>query len=316
MKSFRSKPVGWRGESHRHYLAAKGISTKSKRLFAMKDAYGDDRIKSVPVELKEKYGLYVDNPGGKWLKGEQERYPTSSITGGTFALPVPVEDLRELPGARGEEEFRGKEDWSRRNIEELKKSIAEEGFRQDNGPLIWVYADGRAVVAEGNHRIVAADELGMETLPAQFRWFNGAENVEGKWGVQHFIDQYNEGTDEYNAVKWKLDDPNQIIEWQDPREFVQRTHQRDIEDVPQDAPHYFDSQAKEFRPTRMLAERFIEGAEVKPLEDWYPDDAVISEKDGKKMIDGNKLHVDGRHRAWAAWATGEKKVPVVVGVKK
>jgi len=28
MRSFRSKPVGWRGESHRHYLAAKGIKTR------------------------------------------------------------------------------------------------------------------------------------------------------------------------------------------------------------------------------------------------------------------------------------------------
>jgi len=27
MRSFRAKPVGWRGESHRHYLAAKGISS-------------------------------------------------------------------------------------------------------------------------------------------------------------------------------------------------------------------------------------------------------------------------------------------------
>lgn len=27
MRSFRSKPVGWRGESYRHYLAAKGFST-------------------------------------------------------------------------------------------------------------------------------------------------------------------------------------------------------------------------------------------------------------------------------------------------
>lgn len=28
MRSFRSKPVGWRNESYRHYLAAKGIRTK------------------------------------------------------------------------------------------------------------------------------------------------------------------------------------------------------------------------------------------------------------------------------------------------
>ena len=28
VKNFRARPVGWRGESHRHYLASKGISTK------------------------------------------------------------------------------------------------------------------------------------------------------------------------------------------------------------------------------------------------------------------------------------------------
>ena len=28
MRSFRSKPVGWRGESYRHYLAAKGVKTR------------------------------------------------------------------------------------------------------------------------------------------------------------------------------------------------------------------------------------------------------------------------------------------------
>lgn len=28
MRSFRVKPVGWRGESYRHYLAAKGVKTK------------------------------------------------------------------------------------------------------------------------------------------------------------------------------------------------------------------------------------------------------------------------------------------------
>jgi hypothetical protein len=28
MRSFRSRPVGWRGESHRHYLAAKGVTTR------------------------------------------------------------------------------------------------------------------------------------------------------------------------------------------------------------------------------------------------------------------------------------------------
>lgn len=30
MASFRGKPTGWRNDSHRHYLAAKGISTKNR----------------------------------------------------------------------------------------------------------------------------------------------------------------------------------------------------------------------------------------------------------------------------------------------
>lgn len=33
MRSFRSKPVGWRNESYRHYLAAKGISTSRRYNF-------------------------------------------------------------------------------------------------------------------------------------------------------------------------------------------------------------------------------------------------------------------------------------------
>ena len=39
MKSFRSKPVGWMNESYRHYLAAKGIKTKT-RYFATETAFG------------------------------------------------------------------------------------------------------------------------------------------------------------------------------------------------------------------------------------------------------------------------------------
>lgn len=35
MSSFRSKPVGWRNESYRHYLAAKGVSSKKHKFFAL-----------------------------------------------------------------------------------------------------------------------------------------------------------------------------------------------------------------------------------------------------------------------------------------
>lgn len=36
VRSWRARPIGWRNESHRHYLAAKGISTK--RYFLKKES--------------------------------------------------------------------------------------------------------------------------------------------------------------------------------------------------------------------------------------------------------------------------------------
>ena len=36
---YSSKPVGWRNESHRHYLAAKGISTSRNKYHAHKYHY-------------------------------------------------------------------------------------------------------------------------------------------------------------------------------------------------------------------------------------------------------------------------------------
>ena len=45
MSSWRSKPIGWRGESHRHYLAAKGIKTKYYSLF--NNAYVDEKGRQI-----------------------------------------------------------------------------------------------------------------------------------------------------------------------------------------------------------------------------------------------------------------------------
>lgn len=54
MRSFRAKPVGWRNESYRHYLAAKGI--KTRYLAARdktKDFYGGDKLRE--TRLKKQF---------------------------------------------------------------------------------------------------------------------------------------------------------------------------------------------------------------------------------------------------------------------
>lgn len=118
----------------------------------------------------------------------------------------------------------------------------------------------------------------------------------------------------YNAVKWEGSDSNDVVEWQDPQEFVRRTHGTNIEDVPFSAPHYSDSE-RGTRPAHELVDVFRKGESAVPiLEDWV-DPKYVTYENGKKIIPGNKAHIDGRHRAWAAWFTNEQKIPVIVGKK-
>lgn len=64
MRSFRSKPVGWRNESYRHYLAAKGVRTKNDMIKGgLADRYGSSRYdagqirKGIKVEME-----HTDDP--------------------------------------------------------------------------------------------------------------------------------------------------------------------------------------------------------------------------------------------------------------
>lgn len=61
---------------------------------------------------------------------------------------------------------RGREDYERENIDALVKSIAEKGFLE---PVIIDFNvnDNTAYISEGNHRIQAAKQLGMEWIPAR-----------------------------------------------------------------------------------------------------------------------------------------------------
>jgi hypothetical protein len=53
MTSFRAKPIGWRGESHRHYLASKGVKTKQNYFSEM-----PEMRKRTIDELKKEIALW------------------------------------------------------------------------------------------------------------------------------------------------------------------------------------------------------------------------------------------------------------------
>lgn len=63
MRSFRAKPVGWKGESHRHYLAAKGIKSRydaGKTKAVAKFLFGDGKPETENFDSSMKM-VAVDN---------------------------------------------------------------------------------------------------------------------------------------------------------------------------------------------------------------------------------------------------------------
>jgi len=77
MRSFRSKPVGWRGESYRHYLAAKGIKTRT-RFFSPKAEevqFVRDEVLNQHIKKGQNYGVPIENAQKKfgiWLTDNQK----------------------------------------------------------------------------------------------------------------------------------------------------------------------------------------------------------------------------------------------------
>lgn len=139
--------------------------------------------------------LKTSNPGGDWLKYEQERNTEGGR--GEFGQPrrfgaetawfddpvkVPMSVLSKLKGLRGEQENVRKDD-----LEGLKKLMGETGKlppsstnpKKEYVPFIMVNQDGEAWVNDGNHRIMAAKALGWTELPVSVKYFSGGELADG-----------------------------------------------------------------------------------------------------------------------------------------
>jgi len=108
---YSSKPLGWRGESHRHYLAAKGISTKPKQYF--------DRIS----EGRGMVGLKITNEDAQWDYGK-DVYEAES---GETALQIPKTDFEVQEDRYHELESQGLDDY--RRAEGVVDEIVQDGER-------------------------------------------------------------------------------------------------------------------------------------------------------------------------------------------
>ena len=152
MKSFRSKPVGWRGESHRHYLAAKGVKTRNK-YYAYAPTYTGADLSPIAVDAVGTTGaavvpwipvavpLLLAYGGAKYMKKRKDKT-------GSYFVKKPNEkmvwafkeqDLNEMERlvenaeSRGESTFVYRDqvisvDVGRNTVEELKQDFSDEFY--------------------------------------------------------------------------------------------------------------------------------------------------------------------------------------------
>ncbi len=92
-------------------------------------------------------------------------------------FPVSLLDkLKEYDRSREAEE----DPEVRARIDDIKQSIQEEGFRE---PLMLLYNpyNGVAILGEGNHRLAAAKELGLECVPLRIYRSRGMTKNRELW---------------------------------------------------------------------------------------------------------------------------------------
>ena len=137
--------------------------------------------------------LITDNPGGEWLERKRQEtieegrnefgnYRRFGTVTGSYSGPVsvPMSVLSGIKGMRGEQGKVRKSD-----LAEIKKIMSNTGklplgpSGSEYRPFIMVGQDGVPWVNEGNHRIMAAAELGWETMLVEVRYFNGGETAPG-----------------------------------------------------------------------------------------------------------------------------------------
>jgi 8-oxo-dGTP pyrophosphatase MutT (NUDIX family) len=183
-----------------------GVKTSSddfhQSLKAAIGAFDEEKTASAAPKLRR------DNPGGEWLARKKQISIDDGrdqwggysrlgvVTGyysGTVMVPVPL--LAKVPGCRGEQSN------PRLNALEGIKQVFQETGRlpqghggEDYAPFIMVDQDGKPWVNEGNHRIMAAKELGIEYLPVEVRYFNGGEEVEGEFSPSHIQQMHQDAT--------------------------------------------------------------------------------------------------------------------------
>ena len=96
------------------------------------------------------------------------------ITADTDIVYVDPAKLAEIPGAMDEQPGPGNPKY-----DALLESMGEEGFNEENVLLVGINHRGEPYIIEGNNRAAVARDLGIKSVPVEFRWYAGGEDAGG-----------------------------------------------------------------------------------------------------------------------------------------
>ena len=141
-------------------------------------------------------GLVVDVPNEEWLQdqidyaikksSDRNGPPYMGTTTATARnVEIPISILKRIPGMRREQSNVRQHDLAaiRKIMSTTGKLPLHTHTQEEYKPFINVAYDGSAWVNEGNHRIMAAYELGWPSLPVEISYFDGGERVDS--GAMH-----------------------------------------------------------------------------------------------------------------------------------
>jgi hypothetical protein len=98
-------------------------------------------------------------------------------TGGIKYISVDtLDNLQDIRGAKEGGNRTYQTESARKNIDNIKKSLQEKGWT-GNPVTIDIDTDGYAFIDEGNHRLIAAKELGMEEIPTKVEFGLAREGI-------------------------------------------------------------------------------------------------------------------------------------------
>jgi len=163
--------------------------------------------------------LHSDIPSDEWLQGKVDYSTTKganeygvpfmgTVTGSySSKVMLPVSVLRDIKGMRREQSNIRPDDLDWLKNEMGKTGQLPEGLAgKEYAPFIQVDKDGVPWVNEGNHRIMAAAELGWETMPVEIRYFDGGELKDGVLSPDKVLQHTQDGI--AGAAKLKTDTPH------------------------------------------------------------------------------------------------------------